>query len=396
MVLLPGAAYLDAGLAVAAQTTGRSAPALDNVRFTAPLLVENNDVPTMRLTTEPGSGRFSVTSSASSATSWPRHASGRIVDGLVAPTLTLPELTGSVSFTADELYPRLAERGLSYGPAFRRIVDAQLDDGRVLARVDATDTSVTGSNHQAHPTVLDAALQCVALLADADDASAGGAVVPVAVRHVRQFAALPDEVLVGVTRRATEPGEARLVADVVLADVHGQVLVELHRVQFQPISPRPPVLNELDRLWIEPVFEPREPRDPAGRDEAVASERVFLVAAGEESTRWAGDYAAQRGAGQPLVVRGGDPPGAELITTSAPCPPVSWRTSSMADSGREFTTCSAPKVRRTSARSGVDAVAMTRAPGLAAICTAAIPTPPAPLATSTHSPGWTWAACLSA
>ena len=36
---------------------------------------------------------------------------------------------------------------------------------------------------------------------------------------------------------------------------------------------------------------------------------------------------------------------------------------------------------------GVDAVAITRAPALAAICTAAIPTPPAPPATSTQSPG---------
>ena len=105
-----------------------------------------------------------------------------------------------------------------YGPAFRRIVDAQVSDGRVLARVDATDTGIAASNHQAHPAVLDAALQCVALLAGADDASAGGAVVPAAVRHVRQFADLPDRVLAGVTRLAPRPGEAKLVADVVLTD----------------------------------------------------------------------------------------------------------------------------------------------------------------------------------
>ena len=76
------------------------------------------------------------------------------------------------------------------GRAFRRIVDAQVSDGRVLARVDATDIGIAGSNHQAHPAVLDAALQCVALLAEADDASVDGAVVPAAVRHVRQFAEL--------------------------------------------------------------------------------------------------------------------------------------------------------------------------------------------------------------
>ena len=236
MVLLPGAAYLDAALAAAAQTTGRPAPALDDVRFITPLVVEDNDVPTLRLTMESSSGRFTVSSRGSSATSWTRHASGRIADGLFRPTLALPALTDAATASADELYPRLAERGLAYGPAFRRIVDAQVSDGRVLARVDAT-TGIAASNHQAHPAVLDAALQCVALLAGADDASVGGAVVPAAVRHVRQFAALNDQVLVGVTRIAPEPGEAKLVADVVLTDADGQVLVELHRVQFRADQP---------------------------------------------------------------------------------------------------------------------------------------------------------------
>ena len=307
MVLLPGAAYVDAALAVAAQTTGRPSPALDEVRFIAPLVVEDDDVPTLRLTMESSSRRFAVSSRGTSATSWTHHADGRIVDGLVRPTLALPALTGAATATADELYPRLAERGLVYGPAFRRIIDAQLGDRRVLARVDATGTGIAASNHQAHPAVLDAALQCVALLAGADDASADGTVVPAAVRHVRQFGALPDEVLVGVTRLAPEPGEAQLVADLVITEADGRVLIELHRVQFRPLSPRPPVLTELDRLWIEPLFEPLGPRDPAGREKALASERVFLVAAGEESTQWARDYANQRGTEQLLTVRGGDP-----------------------------------------------------------------------------------------
>ena len=165
MVVLPGAAYVDAALAVAAQTTGRPAPALDDIQFITPLVVEDDDVPTLRLALESSSGRFTVSSRRSSATSWTRHASGRVVDGLIRPTLALPTLTEAATATADELYPRLAELGLVYGRAFRRIVDAQVGAGRVLARVDATDMGIAASNHQAHPTVLDAALQCVALLA---------------------------------------------------------------------------------------------------------------------------------------------------------------------------------------------------------------------------------------
>lgn len=307
MVVLPGAAYLDAALAAAVHTTGRPAPALDGVRFIAPLVVEDAEVATMRLTVESSSGRFTVSSRNGSATSWTRHANGRIVDGLLRPTLEVTELAGAVAVTADEVYSRLADCGLSYGQAFRRIVEARVSRTQVVARVDAAGTGVAASNHQAHPVVLDAALQCVALLVGASQAGADGAVVPAAIQHVRQFAAIPDQVIVGVTRIMPLPGEAELVADVVLTDPEGQVVIELHRAQFRPISPRPPVLSELERLWLEPVFEPREDRDYGRRNETVTAERVWVLAAGQESARWAQEYAAARGTQQVLVIRGGDP-----------------------------------------------------------------------------------------
>ncbi len=306
MVVLPGAAYIDAALAAAAELTGRSAPALEDVRFVTPLVLEDNDIPVLRLTADPASGRFSVSSRSGSASGWTRHAHGRIVDGLLRPTLSPPNFTARVRVSADQLYPRLADRGLVYGPQFRRIVYAEVDDGQVVARVDATATGIDASNHQAHPTVVDAALQCVALLVDGSDA-ADGAVVPAGARYVRQFAALPDQVLVAVTRRDPQPGEPELVADVVLSDLDGVVLLELHRVQFRPISPRRPVLARLEKLWAEPRFESREPRDPAAMDAALATERVMVISAGEASTDWADDYAARRGAKRPLTVSGSDP-----------------------------------------------------------------------------------------
>lgn len=307
MVLLPGAAYLDSALAAAAKISGRPAPALDNVRFVAPLVVEDNDVPTLRLAVESSSGRFTVSSRGKSGGGWARHATGRIVDGIVKPVMTLPTLDGGTEAIAEQLYARLAERGLQYGPSFQRIVRARISDCRVVAELDAADAGVAASNHQAHPTVLDAALQCVALLSGADEASDGGAVVPAAVRHVRQFGPLTERVMVGVMRRAPQPGEAPLVADVVLTDPDGEVLVELHRVQFRPLSPRSLVLDELDRLWVEPVFEPRPPRDTDGLGEALAGERALVIAAGDESVEWARGYADERGTDQLLTVHGGDP-----------------------------------------------------------------------------------------
>ena len=310
VVVLPGTAYVDAALGAAAQITRQQTTALDDVRFVTPLVVEANQAPILDLNVDSSSGQFTISSQINPSANWTGHATGRIVEGTIRPTLSLPELATATTVTADELYPRLAERGLAYGPAFRRIVDAQADHHRVLARIDATDTGLVTSNHQAHPAVLDAALQSVALLVGVDDANAGtpqGAVVPAAMRHVRQFAALTDQVLVGVTRLTPQPGEPELVADIVITDPDGEVLVELHRVQFRPITPPRPVLEELDRLWVEATFESRSRRDEAGRADALAGERAFIVAAGEESTQWARDYAAKRGTDQVLTVCGGDP-----------------------------------------------------------------------------------------
>ena len=306
-MVLPGTAYVDAALGAATQVTRKPAPALDDVRFISPLVVEATEVPTLRVSVESSSGRFAISSQTSAGANWTAHATGRVVDGAIKPTLSLPELTDPTTTTADELYPRLAERGLVYGPAFRRIRDAQVDRHQALARVDATDTGVATSNHQAHPAVLDAALQCVAVLAGTDELNVSGATVPAGMKHVRQFAPLTDQVLVGVTRVAPQPGEADLVADVVITDLDGEVLVELHRVQFRPITPARPVLEELDRLWMEGAFDPRPRRHPAGRAQALAGERAFLVAAGDESTNWARGYATERGTEQLLTVRRGDP-----------------------------------------------------------------------------------------
>ena len=95
--------------------------------------------------------------------------------------------------------------------------------------------------------MLDAALQCVALLAGADESTPSG----------RRNSSRAGR---GTARRASSPrlpirswsaspalrrssGEAKLVADVVITDPDGEVLIELHRVQFRPITPARPVLE---------------------------------------------------------------------------------------------------------------------------------------------------------
>ena len=206
----------------------------------------HNDVPTLRLTVESSSGRFTVSSRSNSGASWTRHATGRIVDGLVRPTLRAAgSLPGPSPPRADELYPRLAERGLVYGPAFRRIVDAQR---RATAACWLASTPPTP---ESPPPTTRPTPRCWTPPCSASRCWPGPMTHPTAgpscpPRYGTSGSSPPYPIRSwsGVTRLAPAAGRGRSWSPTSCSPTaDGQVLIELHRVQFRPINPRPPVLE---------------------------------------------------------------------------------------------------------------------------------------------------------
>jgi acyl transferase domain-containing protein/threonine dehydrogenase-like Zn-dependent dehydrogenase/acyl carrier protein len=315
LTVLPGAAYIDAALAAAAEVSKRDVRIVDNVRFVAPLIIEEHDVPVLRLAVEPATRRFRLHSRSAAAENWTLRATGRIVDAQAIPQFTGPAAgSGDPAVAADEIYPRLAHAGLRYGPAFRRITSASVTGTQVRASVDAQPAD--GSTYAAHPAVVDAALQCVALLADAADL-ASGPVVPASVRSVRRFGPLPGRVTVTARRL---PG-AGLRADLALAGPDGQVALELLGVEFRPARPPAPVTTRLEPLWYEPAWEPRPSRD-AALPAASDGELTVVAAIGAQPSPRARAVAAARPGSRLLTLTGdlsrdGDPELAAVLAAVA-------------------------------------------------------------------------------
>lgn len=300
MRLLPGAAYLDAALSAAHELTGRATSMLSDVRFVSPLVIGDHEAPVVRTSVDGDTNRFTVRSRAADGTAWTMHARGRIVDGDAVP-VTVPVATGSTPegtevmvIPGEELYRLLDQAGLTYGPQFRRIVEARVSQDQVVALIDAE--LADGRRHQVHPGVLDAALQCVASWVAVGDGDRQ-AMVPAAVARVRQFRAVPPLVEARVTRLVPLPGEADLVADIVLAEPAGEVVMELARVQFRPIAPRPSALAELDGLWYEPIQVPL-PELPA----AAAVTPALLVLALDKGAKYWADRLAFAADGRVIVL----------------------------------------------------------------------------------------------
>ncbi|MDQ3721627.1 MAG: SDR family NAD(P)-dependent oxidoreductase [Actinomycetota bacterium] len=293
-VVLPGAAYLDAALSAAAERGGRENLALESVRFAAPLIVEDHDVPVLRLAVDESTSRFTLRSRTAVGKDWTVNVTGRLVDGHVEPpALCIERDADAAHVSGEDLYQQLAEAGLHYGPAFQRIVEAWVGADTVVATVDATFASDRG--HLTCPTVTDAALQCVAALTgDAD-----GPFVPANVGVVRRFGALPATVTVVAQRRSG----AGLHADVLICGSDDEVLLELGDIEFARINPPVPAIAELDRLFYEMEWEWRDRDDrqvPAG---GAANDLTIVVDLGSQLNLRARALATSSGRGHLVPLR---------------------------------------------------------------------------------------------
>ncbi|CAM5658467.1 Phenolphthiocerol synthesis polyketide synthase type I Pks15/1 OS=Streptomyces lavendulae subsp. lavendulae OX=58340 GN=SLAV_08280 PE=4 SV=1 [Streptomyces lavendulae subsp. lavendulae] len=111
---------------------------------------------------------------------WTRHADGVLATGApqpdFAPAAWPP--ADATPLPVDDLYPRLAEAGLHYGPAFQGVRAAWTSGDAVYAEIEASDeqrgdTALFGL----HPALLDAALHSIGLGGLVADTDGGRAAV---------------------------------------------------------------------------------------------------------------------------------------------------------------------------------------------------------------------------
>ncbi|MGY1876155.1 MULTISPECIES: type I polyketide synthase [Nocardia] len=278
-VVLPGAAYLDAALSAAVERTGRTSVGLESVEFVAPLVIDEHDVPVLRVSVEESTKRFRIHSRSATATTWTLNAHGRLIEAdFTAAVVDLDAPERAAAVAGADLYRGLATRGLDYGPTFQRIVSAVVGADAVVASLAPVEEAAP-IRHLAHPALVDAALQCVAALAA--DSGSDVAIVPAAIAGVRWLGPLPERPRVVVTRRGVDP----LRADIAIVGEHGEVAMRLLGVEFRPVSTAVDVTHQLERVFYQPVWEIVEA--PAG-ERPAEEEMVVAVAVGAD----AADHAA--------------------------------------------------------------------------------------------------------
>ncbi|GGM26017.1 type I polyketide synthase [Micromonospora yangpuensis] len=160
--VFPGAGYLEAALAMFPDDTPCF---LADVVFHRPLPVRPATVATLRTNHDPVQRTVTMHSREPGDDNvWTLHAELRRPD-LVPPGSppprgeTLAELTRDLpELTRDDLYARLADRNLHYGPAFRAVrrVWHREETGEIFAALEPGPVDTDG--YRLHPALLDAAL----------------------------------------------------------------------------------------------------------------------------------------------------------------------------------------------------------------------------------------------
>ncbi|WP_019925013.1 type I polyketide synthase [Nocardia sp. BMG111209] len=295
-ILLPATAFVDLVLRAAEEV---GADRIVGLVVNAPLpLTEDPVAIQVRVEPPDGAGNFPVSIAARTGDDvWTVHAEAVVTTGTgvrpVGEAATWPP-PGAVRIDTDEIYRRLAESGLDYGPVFRGLRELWRDGTDLVARVRVPEElDVTG--YRIHPALLDAALHAAAAL---DGNDSGATLLPFAWHGITVDAIgatelrgrLSAEAADRITLTLTDP-EGRLVATVDALELR-----PAPRTAIRPSARRDP-LYVVD--WIPITDEPAPYGGPAATvlrvDEILRARADEPIGAGAPPNPPGGGRPAQTG-----------------------------------------------------------------------------------------------------
>ncbi|WP_437512398.1 SDR family NAD(P)-dependent oxidoreductase [Sorangium sp. So ce1099] len=226
-VVVPGAFYLSTLLAVAADRLGATAATLRDVQFMRPLVVEGET--DLHVVLSPLSEReYAFTLSTRDGASWRTHAEGKLLlDAVAQAASRLDEALAACprDLNLDDLHAKIAGMTIEWGPRWRWIRGAKVAEGAGVLRLEpAAGTSFDEA--PLHPTHIDNGFAAgfLNLLADSD----GTPILPWALAELRWHGgSARGGWSHGRTREGAAIGQDAVVADLVLFDEAGAVVVSI-------------------------------------------------------------------------------------------------------------------------------------------------------------------------
>lgn len=271
MTVLPGAAYVELGLAVHHQVTGHAQGVLQDLMLHKALVVDSNE-PLLRVTYDEETHGYAVYSQRRHGEKWELHARGKLTSlpPVAADPVDLAAIQQRCTHFTDGVthYRDMLERGFEYGPYFQGMRSLWLDDAgeEVLAWIEGHEQlTVAEHGNRLHPTLLDAALQ--SLLTPLRMKGDTELYIPTGIRELKLHSVPKNGFWCHGRLVLVAPGIVE--GEATLFDAHGAVVAAASGVRAQALTQKErDELGQIDQWLYEYVWESssREPVQPrAGR-----------------------------------------------------------------------------------------------------------------------------------
>jgi acyl transferase domain-containing protein len=274
-IILPAAAYVEMLLAAAHSELGSENICVENVVFGEPVLFNEGSAVTL-MQTVCGRGRdgtvaVTINSLAAEAETndWQRHvtATVRVADVSSLQTLSLKQLRDHCPLQVNpkELYDGFARRGIGFGSAFHVVRNLWQGSGQALGEIVLpAEVARDAETYCIHPLLLDGSFQLTAAALGSPEGNA--LYLPFGIDRFTLHGAPRTQCWSHVTVRSVAAQTCQ--ADVLLFDIDGQLIAELHGVRFK--SAKRESLERSAKRWLDECLykirwepSPTVPRPPA-------------------------------------------------------------------------------------------------------------------------------------
>jgi len=252
-VTIPAAAWIEAACAAAADVFGGSPLELREFEITRPLFLEPGRPVLVQFSIQsPRMGRCHIRiDSKSSDDSWQTHVTALAVkskqssestDELsVLPTLKAP-LASAIPIDTSNLYQRLGQSGLAYGEFFQVLSDVTTDGSTATATLELLPAMADGAQqYRLHPTLLDGALQLIAVVVPAAANTASSSprtYLPVGLGQLTfgDATEIKHAIVHRLETGVDSPSADEILADVELLDDRYHLVAKLARVRLKSLT----------------------------------------------------------------------------------------------------------------------------------------------------------------
>lgn len=280
MTVIPGAAYVEAGLALHEKVFSTQACTLQDLEFNQVLVVDEKRIQMFHTTFNSQTKRYSVYSRYREDNSpWTLHASGRMLKDTLSrtlPTVSITDIRKRCKTQADPLlfYSQLAGRGLNYGTWFQGVKEILKGDKEVLVKIEGNPSLIRNTdNYLLHPSILDSGFQSMVAIVG-DTSTNPNPYVPVSIDEIVFYTSPLNECWCWC--RITDVTSNTIKGDLILFDDNGEALVSIEGITCQAIqSNKNDDTDKMDNCFYQYVWKQMDTAKPADIAQSTGKYIVF-------------------------------------------------------------------------------------------------------------------------